>query len=197
MKYLPRPRPRGACRLLLTIGLLAAGSAQAQWAWRDANGEMTYSDSPPPAGVEQSEITHQPTSSPPSNPSTSPGPTGNSVGSVPTPTGTAARPETPAASPQAPQANRPNAAPKSLAEQDADFRKRLAEKQKTEEKQAEDEAQTTQRTEACNQAKSYLDTLQSGTRLLRPDANGDRNFLDDDQRAAEIQKTQDAIEKNC
>jgi len=39
--------------------------------------------------------------------------------------------------------------------------------------------------------------LQGGTRLLRPDANGERNFLDDDQRAAEIQKTQDVIDKNC
>jgi len=39
--------------------------------------------------------------------------------------------------------------------------------------------------------------LEEGTRLLRPDAEGNRNFLDDDQRAAEVQKTQDVIAKNC
>jgi len=193
----------GSCRLILLFTLMAAGSlgtAQAQWAWRDANGEVTYSDSPPPSDVSRSNILREPTSVSTSSADTSPAP---ATPSAPSP-GVSPTPVSPgagaAASPPprpTPQANKPNAAPKTLAEQDADFRKRLAEQQKAEEKQEQDEAQASQRTEACAQAKSYLDMLQGGTRLLRPDANGERNFLDDDQRSAEIQKTQDVIEKNC
>jgi len=192
----------GGARLILLITLLVAGSfgaVQAQWAWRDANGEVNYSDSPPPSDVSRSNILREPTSvsaSPDTNP-TPAAPSAPSAGPNPTQVtprvgATAAPPPSPA-----PQASKPIPAPKTLAEQDADFRKRLAEQQKAEEKQTQDEAQASQRADACNQAKSYLDMLQSGTRLLRPDANGQRNFLDDDQRSAEIQKAQDAIEKNC
>lgn len=191
----------GTSRRVLLFALMLAGSlatAQAQWAWRDANGEITYSDSPPPADVSRSNILRQPTgASTSSADSTAVAPSAPSASTTPPPVsprvGTSAAP--PPAQPA--QANKPNPAPKTLAEQDADFRKRLAEQQKAEEKQEQDEAQASQRSEACNQAKTYMDMLQGGTRLLRPDANGERNFLDDEQRAAEIQKTQDAMEKNC
>jgi len=198
----PWPTARGAlgCSLLLSLILTGGmGSAQAQWAWRDANGEITYSDTPPPADVSRSNILRQPTGVSPSNTDTTSAapsaPAINNGGPVPATPRTSA----PASAPPspAPQASKPNPAPKSLAEQDADFRKRLTERQKAEEKEEQDEAQASQRAEACNQAKTYMDMLQGGTRLLRPDANGERNFLDDDQRAAEVQKTQDAINKNC
>ena len=198
MTTLAYPLTRGNFRFALVLALLlAAGAAHAQWVWRDANGEVTYSDSPPPADVSRSEILRQPTGASSSaaeeTPSTPAAPVANGgvVSANP-------RPVAPAAPvPQAPQALRPGNAPKTLAEQDADFRKRQADQQKAEEKQAQDEAQETQHTDACNQARSYLNTLQSGARLMRPDANGERNFLDDEQRSAEIQKAQENIEKNC
>jgi len=198
MTTLAYPLARGNLRFALVLALfLAAGAAHAQWVWRDANGEVTYSDSPPPPNVSRSEILRQPTGASSSaadeTPSAPPAPTTNG-GVVPA----NARVVAPAAPvPQPPQASRPGNAPKTLAEQDADFRKRQADQQKAEEKQAQDEAQEAQRTEACNQARNYLNTLQSGARLMRPDANGERNFLDDEQRSAEIQKTQENIEKNC
>ena len=197
------PLGHGSSRLILLITLMVAGSlgtAQAQWAWRDANGEVTYSDTPPPSDVSRSNILREPTSVSTPSPDTSPSPAAPSApSSGPGPTPVSPRVGAGAASPPPPasQATKPVPAPKTLAEQDADFRKRLAEQQKAEEKQTQDEAQASQRADACNQAKSYLDMLQGGTRLLRPDANGERNFLDDDQRSAEIQKTQDVIEKNC
>ena len=195
------PSPPKASLALLFFLILAslAGTAQAQWAWRDANGEMTFSDSPPPADIQRSEIVRQPSvASPAPTDVTSAAPgapgaySGNGVPAAASP-GNAAPPAAPAPQP----ANRPNTAPKTLAEQEADFRKRLAEQQKTEQKQTDDEAQEAQRADACNQAKTYMNMLQGGTRLLRPDANGQRNFLDDEQRSAEIQKTQEIIEKNC
>jgi len=197
----PLRSSHGTSRRVLLVALIVAssfGTAQAQWAWRDANGEITYSDSPPPADVSRSNILHQPTGVSASSEDTSAASPSAPSAST-TPPAVSPRAGTPAAPPPPPpaQANKPNPAPKTLAEQEADFRKRLAEQQKAEEKQAQDEAQASQRTDACNQAKTYMDMLQGGTRLLRPDANGERNFLDDDQRAAEVQKTQDVIDKNC
>ena len=201
----PWPLAGGNLRCALFFALtLVASAAQAQWSWRDANGEVTFSDSPPPPEVMRSDILHQPTGgvsisttgSEPA-PATAVAPAAAPAG-APHP-GSPPKIEAPATAPPpgAQRPSKPDAGPKTLAEQDADFRKRLAEQQKAEQKQAEDEAQAAQRAEACNQAKSYLQVLQSGARLMRPDASGERNFLDDDQRAAEVQKTQEAVDKNC
>ena len=200
MKTTPWPPVRSNARLALFLCALAfVGSAQAQWVWRDASGNTTFSDSPPPAGVAPSDILRQPTvesstdtnsntpaSSDRSDASSAPSANLRADGSAPAP----------AAAPTD-QASKPPASAKTLAEQEADFRKRLAEREKAEQKEAEDETKATQRNAACNQAKTYLQMLEEGTRLLRPDAEGNRNFLDDDQRAAEVQKTQDVISKNC
>ena len=190
---------RFGLELLFVLVLVGgASSVQAQWAWRDASGQVTYSDSPPPADVTRSDILRQPMNASSSSSEATPAAPGSPSPGAGGPTATSPRVATPApTSPPAQQSNRPTAAPKTLAEQDADFRKRQAERQKAEEKEAEDETQASQRADACNQAKTYLDMLQGGTRLLRPDANGERNFMDDDQRSAEIQKTQEAVEKNC
>ncbi|SPE29051.1 conserved exported hypothetical protein [Burkholderiales bacterium] len=178
-----------------------AGSAHAQWVWRDTSGEITYSDSPPPAEVIRSDILRQPSGGAPATTSVSDATSSapDAASTPPAPTGSAgtAPPSPPAAAPQNAPASKPDSAPKSLAEQDADFRKRLGEQQKADQKQAEEDSQAAERAGACAQAKSYLEMLEGGTRLLRPDANGDRNFLDDDQRAAEIQKTQETVAKSC
>ena len=39
---------------------LAPRCANAQWAWRDGGGHVTFSDSPPPANIPQSQIFEQP-----------------------------------------------------------------------------------------------------------------------------------------
>ncbi|BAP88201.1 putative uncharacterized protein [Burkholderiales bacterium GJ-E10] len=44
--------------------------AHAQWAWRDSGGHVTFSDSPPPANIPQSQIFEQP--NPASMPATPP-----------------------------------------------------------------------------------------------------------------------------
>jgi len=98
----------------------------------------------------------------------------------------------------APAAAPPPPAPsRTLAEQEAEFRKRQAEREKAAQKEEQDEAQANARAAACTQAKGYLELIQSGARLMRPDAEGNRNFMDEEQRAAEIQKAQDGIAKNC
>ena len=53
-----RPRLTSLLALLLAAGLSLP--AQAQWAWRDANGTVVFSDQPPPASVKSNQIVRQP-----------------------------------------------------------------------------------------------------------------------------------------
>ncbi len=189
-----RPVRGPGCRvavLALLASLSLCGAAHAQWSWRDSSGGVTYSDTPPPADIRPADILHQPVLAPPSDTTARPGGGGSYSGTGGVAGGNDAAPSGDG------DARKPVAAPKSLAEQDADFRKRLADRQKAQQKAEQDEAQSNERAAACNEARSYLQMIESGTRLMRPDAEGNRNFLDDEQRAAETQKAQDAIAKNC
>lgn len=89
-------------------------------------------------------------------------------------------------------------AEKSLAEQDAEFRKRQIEEQQAQAKAAQQKAAQEERAEACDSARSYLKTLQSGARIMRTDPNtGERSYLTDAEYPAEIAKAQRAVDANC
>ncbi len=49
----------GRCCSALTV-FAFSGGALAQWAWKDDNGRVVYSDRPPPAGVKSENIVRQP-----------------------------------------------------------------------------------------------------------------------------------------
>jgi hypothetical protein len=87
---------------------------------------------------------------------------------------------------------------KSVAEREADFRKRQMEaqdgRQKDEKKTAEDQ----ERRAACEQAQTYLKSLQAGERFARIDPKtGERGFLEDPDRPAEVARAQRAVDSNC
>jgi hypothetical protein len=175
------------------------GSAQAQWAWRDASGNITYSDAPPPSNVQPTSILRQPSAITAADLPNG----GNSGAAEPSgassPAGSESRGAdgTPAPATGAAEAPRPASGAKTLAEQEADFRKRTAEREKAAQKVEQEESQAAERAANCTQAKGYLQMIDGGTRLMRPDAEGNRNFMDEDQRAAEVAKTQETIAKNC
>lgn len=186
---IPRRGYSAACLAVSACLLSLAGAAQAQWAWRDASGNITYSDTPPPADVRPTNILQQPA---PLTAADLRRATGSETsGSAPAPSGGGEGAPARAAAPPSP------AAKHSLAEQEADFRKRQADREKANQKAEQDEAQANARAAACTQAKGYLQLIESGARLMRPDAEGNRNFMDEEQRAAEVQKAQDGIAKNC
>lgn len=88
--------------------------------------------------------------------------------------------------------------PKSLAERDAEFRKRQMEKQEAEAKDTKKTAEDTQRTRACNDARAYLKTLQAGNRVVKYDPKtGERIFLEDAEYKSEIATAQRSIDANC
>lgn len=89
-------------------------------------------------------------------------------------------------------------AARTAAEQEADFRKRRAETQAAQEKADKASADTTARIQACERARSYLVTLQSGQRITRLDPKtGERIVLEDADRAAEAAAAQRTIASNC
>ena len=95
----------------------------------------------------------------------------------------------------------PSASPgaaKSIAEQEADFRKRQVEKQDAQAKADKRASEDSEKKRACDSARSYLKTLQSGMRVARTDPNtGERVYLGDDERAREMDSAQRAVDTNC
>ena len=73
----------------------------------------------------------------------------------------------------------------SAAEQELAFRKRRAEAAEADEKARKDKARDEERQRDCADAKAQLAGLESGQRLTRFTANGEKEYLDDEQRAIE------------
>ena len=155
------------------IALVATGaSAQAIWKWRDAAGQVHISDAPPPADVPDKNILKRPGG--PAAPS----------------------PET------APQAAA-SAAPAASGGIDSELQKKKAraDKEKSEkeaaDKAAQDKKSAAIRADNCQRAQAQAKALESGVRIARVNANGEREYLDDKQRASELQRAQDIVDQNC
>ena len=89
------------------------------------------------------------------------------------------------------------ASPKSLAERDLEFRKRLKESQESADKAKKEQEAAAERQEQCASASRYLRSLQTGERIALRDEKGERYFMDDAQRAQEIEKARKAVQENC
>ena len=89
-------------------------------------------------------------------------------------------------------------AAKSLAERNAEFRKRNMERQEAEAKAEKVKAESKDAERNCNNARSQLKALQEGQRIARVDPNtGERSFLSDEDRPAEIANAQKAVASWC
>lgn len=164
----PRTRLRVAAFAVALMAGLHVSVTSAQWAWKDDTGRMVYSNLPPPANVKASQIVRQPTAAAPAD----------------------AEPGKPAAAPPAP-------ATKTWAERDAEFRKRQQERADGERKAQEEEQKAAQKAADCQRSRGYLKALEDGVRVTRTDAAGNREFLDDTQRAAEIERMRKAVADFC
>jgi len=163
----------------LLVALLACSTvAQAQWQWKDANDVRHFSDLPPPASVPPSRILKAPR------------------GQMPDLRKELAQPPAAALSP-APAAK----APPAVAERGADAVQRREEAAK-----AAAEAAQTARIEAhnkaanaaaCDGARGNLRVLESGMRIATTDSNGAPAYLDDTQKAAQVQRNRDTIATHC
>jgi len=174
----------------LRIGLLmlltvAASIASAQWAWRDETGHTVYSDQPPPPGVKPADVLRQPAPAAPAPQSDSPDAAaqpGVSPGATP--------PNAAAPAPAQPRAG-------SVAEREQEFRKRQKERAEAERKVAERDTEAAQKAQDCERARGYMKSLDAGIRLVRTNPDGSRELMDEDQRAAEAQRTRAIIDSRC
>ena len=92
----------------------------------------------------------------------------------------------------------PDSKPKTLAEQEADFKKRRAEQADTQAKEQKAAAEKAQLDRACQDAKNYLAAIESGNRITRTDPKtGERVFLEDAARAREANVARQSIQANC
>jgi hypothetical protein len=160
---------------------VASCPAAAQWAWKDDNGRTVYSDRPPPATVNTDRIVRQP-------------PNKQTVLPTPAPADPAAKPAPDA---KATTSATAPAAPKSIAEQEMEFRKRQQERADAEKKAQDEQTKLAAKAADCERAKGYLRAVEGGERITRTDAAGNREFLDDAQRAAEAERTRKLIQATC
>jgi hypothetical protein len=162
--------------VLGSIFLLPLG-AQAQWQWIDKDNKKVFSDQPPPVDVPDKNILHKP-----------------NVLSKRANAGAAAAPaEAPASNAPAPVVSaKPSGVNKDLEEktrkaEEAEKAKQAAEMQRIAQAKAEN----------CNRARQGKATMDSGIRVARVNAQGEREIMDDRARAAEQQRLQSVIESDC
>lgn len=87
---------------------------------------------------------------------------------------------------------------KSIAEQEAAFRKRQMEGAEARKKDEAKASELTQNRANCERAQIYLRSLQDGHRISQIDPRtGERVFLEDSARAGEIARAQSAVDSNC
>jgi len=159
------------------IGLACALPALcfAQWQWVDKDGRKVFSDQAPPADVPTRNIVKQPGKGQPV------------AAAEPGPAATASAPAKPTVS-----------APKlSGKDKELEAKRKLAEAAEAEKKKAAEEELAKARSEDCQRARRAKANLDSGVRMSQANAKGEREILDDAQRAAETKRLEKFIASEC
>ena len=86
---------------------------------------------------------------------------------------------------------------KSVAEREAEYKKAKQAKEEAAQKKAKQDAIAETKKLNCAAARDNLRVLESGSRVVTYDANGERSFLDDDTRAQSLEQAREAIRSNC
>lgn len=160
------------CRLaLLSAALLGATlalPAAAQWKWRGTNGQIQYSDLPPPPGVAEKDILLRPT-------------------------GATLRAQAATAAPAASAASQPSKA----VDPELEAKRKKTEQEEAAKAKAEEQRVAAAKAENCNRAREQLRTLESGMRMARVNEKGEREVLDDKMRADETKRAREVATANC
>ena len=171
---------------LLLVGsvILLPLGAHAQWQWLDKNNKKVYSDQAPPPEVPEKNILRRP-GAPPKRLNFS------------TPAAAdAAATETAAAAPSTPSP--PPAAPKAAGvDKELEEKARKAEEAEKAKQAAEAQKLAQAKAENCGRARQGKATMDSGIRVARVNAQGERIILDDEARASEQKRLQTIIDADC
>ena len=172
-------RPPSPARVLAVLAAalltVAASPVLAQWKWKDGTGRVQYSDLPPPQGTPESSILSRPNTRTTVAPrqATAPLPAASLASGVTT-----------------------TSAPRGV-DPELEARRKKAEDEIKAKNKAEEERVAAARAENCKRAQTAQRTLDSGTRIMRTNEKGEREYLDDTQRAQERQRVQQTIASDC
>lgn len=166
----------------LALALSLPTLAVAQWQWTDSTGRRVFSDQAPPPDVPASRILKQPGVK-----AAPPAPVAENAASPAAPTATAAKP---------PPAG---AAKPTIAGRDKDLeeKRKQAEAAEAQKRKDEEERVAKARAENCTRARQAKATLDSGIRLARVNDKGEREIMDDKNRAAEAKRLDEVITSDC
>jgi len=164
----------GCCLLLPLV-------AQAQWQWIDNTGKKVFSDTAPPPDVPEKNILRR-GNLPPPRPNPGVVDLGGDAGS--------AAPAPAAAASPAPEA-------KPRVDKELEEKIKKAEDEEKAKKAAEEKKIAQARAENCTRARQAKATYDSGIRVARLNAQGEREIIDDNVRAQETQRLQQVINSDC
>ncbi len=86
---------------------------------------------------------------------------------------------------------------KSVAERDVEFKKRQQEQKAASEKAQKETANKNTIQQGCASERQQLQLLESGERIATRDEKGERVYMDDAQRAVEIERTRKLVAEAC
>ncbi len=172
-------------RILLIGLILAAAAAHAQYQWVDKDGRHVFSDRPPPADVPAKNVLTQPKGARAPQATAAVGPSASASASEPASAAAGAAAARPAASAA-------GGVDKALEE-----KKKQNDAAEAARKKAEEDRVAAARAENCKRARSAKATLESGMRMARVNDKGEREVLDDAQRATELQRVNAIIASDC
>lgn len=162
--------------VMLAAALMFAATASAQlYRWVDKDGGVHYTSQPPPPGT-QSRTLEAP---PPASASPASDAEGKDAGS------------------KEPEAKDAPKGPLTPVQQEQEFRKRQLEAQKAREKEAQAAKEAETKRENCTRAREALATFESGQRISRTNAQGERYYLDDAARERETEAARKAVSDWC
>ena len=156
-------------------------SASAQWQWVDKNGKKVFSDQAPPPDVPEKNILRRvgPPPVPRANPNVDASPAEGATAEAGAPAKTAGTPK-------------PTVVDKELEE-----KTKKAEAEEKAKRAAEEAKVAKAKADNCALARQGKATVDSGIRIAKVNAQGEREIMDDAARAAEQKRLQTVINSDC
>ena len=166
--------------LFLLAMAFVYGPALAQWQWIDKDGRRVFSDRAPPPDVLEKNIVKRPAGATKSATPVNPEPTQSDGASA------SAAPLSAASGPKV-----------SAVDKELEAKKKQAADAEAAKLKAEQDRVMKAKIENCARAKQAKATYDSGVRVSRTNAAGEREILDDAGRAAELKRIQSVMDSDC
>ncbi|WP_332674205.1 DUF4124 domain-containing protein [Aromatoleum sp.] len=179
---------------LLVISLFLAAPACAEiYQWRDAQGQVHYSDTPPAGANARTLRETQRTANAPHPADAGAGNPAQGADK----SGQISKDGAGKTAPEGGKASADSLKAKTLAEKEVEFRQRRAEAAEASAKAETERQQAAARQRDCERARNQLAALESGQRMARFNSSGEREVLNDAARGDEVARAHSFIASAC